>query len=211
MVRKASPKKKVAKKAVAPMDLTSKKQSKSAMKAVMLAKKKALRDQASKIRSVAKKSKSARSRKTNEKYVFGPFKHSCSELSNRIDLEIYGIEHFRPTYQVEFFFNDPDVEAKSSSKDLKSFAGKITVFGHSHCTGDEGHCDANRTPRRFGDTRSHHLTKAFKRITVTDAISALKANSLTITAIVTPLDEPDPGNKYEKLFDIQGMQLVSFE
>lgn len=174
-------------------------------------KKKARQKQVSTKKPTAKKPRSARSQEPNEKYVFGPFKHCCSELTNRVDLEIYGIEHFRPTYEVEFFFNDPNVSVNSSSNELKSFVGKITVFGHSHCSGDEGHCDANRSPSRFGDSRSHHLTKAFKRLTVTGAISALRTDSLTITAIVTPLDDPSPDNKYEKLFDIQGMQLVSFQ
>lgn len=144
-----------------------------------------------------------------EKHVFGPIKHAAPADFYRADLEFYGINHFRPSYTAHVFFNDPDVTEKTASEGRPSYAGSFSIFGHQTCSGDEGHCDAHEHLRRFDDRPSHPLTRAFKRVLVTDALRRVQSEGedLTITVVVST----DPSvDLAESVLDFTGMQLSTF-
>jgi hypothetical protein len=147
----------------------------------------------------------------HERRVFGPFAHGATSRLQRADLEFYGINHFRPSYLARIYFNDTKVDIDTATEDRESYAGSFAIFGHRECTGDEGHCDTHPQPTRFDDRPSHPLTRAFKRVVVTDALRrCLASDELTITvvAVTDPQDTIDPDTA---LMDFQGMQISTFE
>jgi hypothetical protein len=145
-----------------------------------------------------------------EVHTFGPISHHASGSMSRADLEFYGINHFRPSYVARIFFNDPDVDADSASEDRATYAGKFAMLGHPTCFGGEGHCVADNPRSRFDDRPSHPLTRAFKRVVVTDALRRwLDEPQLRITVIVTSAPDSDPPEE-GPLLDLHGMQLTTF-
>ena len=146
-----------------------------------------------------------------EKHVFGPFKHGMASTMQRVDLEFYGVNHFRPSYVARIYFNDNEVDADTATEERAGYAGSFAIFGHEQCFGDEGHCEVHPHSRRFDDRPSHPLTRGFTRVVVTDAMRrCLTSDDLTVTLIVTsdPASSVEPG---ESLLDIEGMQLTAFE
>ena len=139
--------------------------------------------------------------------------HQAPGEFKRAHLEIYGIDHFRPSYLSLIFFNDTDVTCDNASPERESFAGSFTVFGHSTCYGDEGHCSSKEELRRFDLRRSHPLTKAIKRVNVTEALRReIKNNSkIDITIVAITYDEEDTTEARNSLFDCEGIQLVTFQ
>ena len=49
----------------------------------------------------------------SELHVFGPIAHGADRSMFRADLELYGINHFRPSYVGLVFFNDPEADPDS--------------------------------------------------------------------------------------------------
>ncbi len=146
-----------------------------------------------------------------ELHSFGPIELDVDGDLARADLEVYGIDHFRPSYTALVFFNDAGVTARNASPRRRSYAGSFSIFGHAECLGDEGHCAVHADARRFDSRPSHPLTRAFKRVVVTDAVRALgRARTLTVTIVVAC----DPAaSDYEAdgpLFDCRGVQLTAF-
>jgi hypothetical protein len=146
-----------------------------------------------------------------EKHVYGPFRHGAGRAFRRTDLEFYRINHFRPSYVVNVYFNDPEVDEASDSRSRATYAGSFTIFGHTTCVGDEGHCVEHLEASRFDDRPSPPLTRAFKRIMVTDALRrVLDQEELTITLIATV--SPHAETAFEgSLLDFQGLQLAAFD
>ena len=139
-----------------------------------------------------------------EQHTFGPVPVP-SEPFARADLEIYGIDHFRPSYVADIYFNaGPDDPGAVP-------AGHFTIFGHDRCVGDEGHCDVPDHKRRFDDRPTSPLTKAFKRVVVTEPLRSIVTTGvpelrITIVANVDPADEGYDGT----IVDIEGLQLALF-
>ena len=143
-----------------------------------------------------------------EKHVFGPVHVDVPPDLSRADLELYGIDHFRPSYTARVFFNDPDVDVDDSSEDRASFAGDFAVFGHQRCVGDDGHCHVHEHLRRFDDRPSHPLTRAFKRVIVTEALRRVQGDELTVTLIVTSGEEAE--SPQLPLLSFEAMQIATF-
>ncbi len=138
----------------------------------------------------------------------------------RADLEIYGIDHFRPSYTGLVFLNADELDPKKVSVETPGYAGSFSVFGHPDCVGDEGHCHP-RTPGRFDPRRSHPLTKAFKRVIVTDSLRAALDGRKRLQISIVVGDEEggkksrkskkkDAKKRPAKLFDCAGLQIVTF-
>jgi hypothetical protein len=148
-----------------------------------------------------------KSRLVTEVFSFGPVAAPATGFT-RVDLEVFGINHFRPSFVALIFVNDPDVTAANASRERSSYAGRFAIFGHETCVGDVGHCEIEAVQRRFDDRPSHPLTRAFKRVVITDAIrNTGPSMPLTFTLVVSattdqPLDGP--------LLDVYGMQLTTF-
>jgi tyrosinase len=146
-----------------------------------------------------------------ELHTFGPIALDDTGPFERADLELYGIDHFRPSYTALVFFNDRTVTAANASPRRRGYAGSFSIFGHAECLGDEGHCAVHADTRRFDSRPSHPLTRAFKRVLVTDALRRLgRARALTVTLVVAC----DPAAAdYEAdgpLFSCSGVQLTTF-
>ena len=145
----------------------------------------------------------------SELHVFGPIAHGADRSMFRADLELYGINHFRPSYVGLVFFNDPEADPDNASEDRASYAGRFAIFGHQSCSGDEGHCVVHEHLRRFDDRPSHPLTRAFKRVIVTDALRRCLDEELTISIVVSA--DPKAAMEFEgPLLDLQGMQISTF-
>lgn len=147
-----------------------------------------------------------------EKRTFGPVAHNIARPYTRADLEIYGINTFRPSYTVHVFFNDPSVKDLDKPEERATYAGRLSVFGHPRCVGDEGHCHVPDSIRRFDTRPSHPLTRAFRRVIVTEALrTAIEAGrELTITFLAgADADKNDIEGKY--LFSFKGLQIVTFD
>ena len=145
-----------------------------------------------------------------EKHVFGPVDVTLPPGTTRADLEFYGVDHFCPSYVARVYFDDPDVDADSASEERESYAGRFAIFGHQRCFGDEGHCVAHEHLRRFDDRPSHPLTRAFKRVVVTDALRRRgDAGPLTVTVVVTA-DPAEVEGREEDLLRFEGLQLTTF-
>jgi len=150
-----------------------------------------------------------------EIHRFAPFRPALRPDYKRADLEIYGIDHFRQSYAALVFFNLGEVDAKTLTPEDPRCAGRFAVFGHPECAGDAGHC-APKTPGRFDLRRSHPLTAAFKRVTVTEALRRALSDSDTLAITVVAADEDgtrpraadDPGKP--RLLACKGLQLVTF-
>jgi hypothetical protein len=143
-----------------------------------------------------------------EKHVFGPVPVDVPTDLSRADLEFYRIDHFRPSYTARVFFNDPDVDVDDTSPERPSFAGEFAIFGHQRCAGDEGHCDAHEHLRRFDDRPSHPLTRAFKRVVVTEALRRLEGDELTVTVVVASAEEAEPPQL--PLLSFEALQITTF-
>ena len=146
----------------------------------------------------------------HEKHVIGPFKYELPEHYEKATLEIYGIEHYRPSFTVVVCLNDPEVEPQTCGKETKSYAGRFSIFGHAECAGDEGHCDVSYVRRRFDDRPSHPLTKAFRRIPITEPLQkACKGNKELTLTLVASCDVEYDDFEGDRLLDYSGIQIVT--
>jgi hypothetical protein len=146
-----------------------------------------------------------------EIHVFGPFAHRAASTMSRADLEFYGINHFRPSFIAHVFFNDPDISEDNWTERRPTLAGRFAIFGHQTCVGDEGHCEVPVGTRRFDDRPSHPLTRAFKRVVVTDAVLRCQAEGPELTVTVVAACDPGVEMQFEgPLLDIEGLQLTTF-
>jgi hypothetical protein len=158
-----------------------------------------------------------------EKHVFGPFAHGAPDDFTRADLEFIDVDHFAPSYVARVFFNDPDVDHESGTREHGAYAGEMAVFGHPICHGDEGHCMIPPVARIYDHRPSHHLTPAFKRVIVTDALrKALEAgDELTITILIS-YDPQFDGRRFghaakhghagheQQVFNIGSLRLLTY-
>ena len=143
--------------------------------------------------------------------VFGPFAHGAGAGLTRADLELYSLNHFRPSFVGHVFFNDPEVTEDNWTERRPSLAARFAVFGHQRCVGDEGHCEVPTTTRRFDDRPSHPLTRAFKRVVVTDALRRCLADGPQLTITIVAACDPGATMEFEgRLLDIGGLQLTTF-
>jgi hypothetical protein len=151
-------------------------------------------------------------RVVQEKYVFGPIRLPAATDFTRADLELYRLNHFRPSYVGHVFFNDPDVEPDSATEDRPTYAGTFALFGHQRCVGDEGHCDVPTETRRFDDRPSHPLTRAFRRVVVTDALRRTLAATTEVTVTIIVNARADDTLEYHgSLLDLEGLQISCFD
>lgn len=146
-----------------------------------------------------------------ELHTFGPIDCDVPRALSRADLEFYGIDHFRPSYTALVFFNDPGVTARNASERRRSYAGSFSIFGHRECSGDPGHCEVHGHLRRFDSRPSHPLTRAFKRVVVTDALRRVaRARTLTITLVVACAPADEGYDADGALLSLDGVQLTTF-
>ena len=141
-----------------------------------------------------------------ERHELGPFAVAETADVERADLELYGIDHFCPSYTALVFLNAAKVPTKELTDTHESYAGSFSILGHQRCSGDEGHCTTHAHLRRFDDRPSHPLTRAFKRVLITDALR--RAGTVeTVTLIVSAVVEE---KQAKPLFSAEGAQIATF-
>lgn len=145
-----------------------------------------------------------------ELHTFGPVPTPAENAWVRADLELYRINHFRPSFVARIFFNDPDVTIDNANSDRPSYAGQFAIFGHQLCSGDEGHCEVHTAARRFDTRPSHPLTRAFKRVLVTEALRRCQASGAVTVTIVVTCDPDELSDIHQPLLDFDGLQLTTF-
>ncbi len=125
-------------------------------------------------------------------------------------LEIFGINHLRPSYTAWIFFRKN--LTKRVSPGNKGFAGTLAVFGHSECWGGPGHCQNSEELRRFDSRPSSPMTRAFKRIPVAHALKAQIGNNKSSIDICIYAFSRElwPSQGKQKLLCCKGLQLVTF-
>jgi hypothetical protein len=147
-----------------------------------------------------------------EQHILGPIPVPENIDFTRADLEIYEINHYRPSFTVHIYLNAPADQDLEPSHD--SHAGSFSIFGHQRCSGDQDHCTVHPYTRRFDDRPSHPLTRAFKRVVITDALRRIAqsgASELTITLVVTAPPDPNGDDSREAILDYAGLQLATFD
>ena len=150
-------------------------------------------------------------RVVREKYVFGPVRLAIGMDFSRADLELYRINHFCPSFVAHVFFNDEDVDVENADEDRTSYAGTFALLGHQRCVGDEGHCDVPTEARRFDDRPSHPLTRAFRRVVVTDALRRAVADTSEVTVTIIVTARADESLEHDgPLLDLDGLQISCF-
>jgi len=101
----------------------------------------------------------------------------------RADLVFYGVDHSGPSFEARIHFNDTEI-GELTARDVESFAGSFTVFGHAGCAGDVGHCDVPSNPRDVFDRRPPHpLTPQTKTVIVTEALRRISDATLVISVV----------------------------
>lgn len=105
----------------------------------------------------------------------------------RADLQLHGLDHAGVSYEGRVFLNNKKANALTPTTKSEGYAGSFHVFGHGTCFGDVGHCDISSS-RRTRDLRSGHpLTRAFKRLPITDALRRAAKGNATITVAIVPI------------------------
>jgi tyrosinase len=129
----------------------------------------------------------------------------------RADLEIGGIRHTGSSYDAWVYFNHPDADQQTGTED-PGYVGSFTVFGHGGCFGAEGHCDAPDTRRRFDRRPLSRAIRMKKRVTLTDALLAARADGgqLQITVVGTPIAGSSPAAEPEGVLDIKRVSVVVY-
>ncbi len=127
----------------------------------------------------------------------------------RADLVFYGVDHSGPSFEARVYFNADRVD-ESTPRDVASFAGSFTVFGHHGCAGDEGHCVVPSGPRDVFDRRPPHaLTLQTKTVIVTEALRRHDdAETLVITVVAVAPGE-DRARAVDALF-FEGFSLLTY-
>lgn len=126
-------------------------------------------------------------------------------------LELYSLDHLRPSYTAWIFFTQK--LAKVVTLESDGYAGSFAIFGHSDCWGSEGHCDVPSSIRRFDTRRSHHLTPTFKRVLVTHALkkSITSGKKSLDIRIYAHSREDWPNRLGRPLISCGGIQLVTIQ
>lgn len=118
----------------------------------------------------------------------------------RADLIFTGIDHSGASYEARVFFDNADAGLDTPRDADSGYAGSFTVFGHSACVGDDGHCDPQWRYTDAFDLRGRHpLVPITKVVIVTDAVRRLTAGEVAVTVVVA-VPGPDHAETADALF-----------
>lgn len=134
-----------------------------------------------------------------------------SDDFSRADLEVGGIKHTGSSYDAWIYFNREDANQGTGTED-PGFVGSFSVFGHGGCFGAEGHCDAPDERRRFDRRPLSRAIRMKKRVTLTDALRAARADGgqLQITIVGTPVAGSSPAAEPEGILDVKRVSVVVY-
>ncbi len=114
-----------------------------------------------------------------------PSEHSGYD---RVDLELYEVDHSGDSFAVRVFIDDPDASLQTPMRDNSAYAGSFYVFGHGPCLGDEGHCEVPPGPISAYDFRAPYaLTPLYRRLPITEALRHRTDPAGTFTVTLVPV------------------------
>jgi hypothetical protein len=150
-------------------------------------------------------------------YVSDPIPLDLQKLERgfyRVDLEIYGLDHGGASYEGRVFVNKGNANQGTSKTVKNRYAGSFHVFGHGGCFGDIGHCDIKMDRRDYDLRPSHHLTKRFTRLIVTEPmLREAKKGAKEFTFTIVPVikgGDPDKCD-FENVLKFDRLSLVTFD
>ena len=149
-------------------------------------------------------------------FVSKPIEFRPSALENtfaRADLQLHGLDHSGASYEGRIFLNNAEADVSTPRMEKYGYAGSFHVFGHGTCYGDVGHCEVHGE-RRSRDLRpSHPLTRAFKRIPITNALRHAIAGSETpVTVTIVPVIQGgDVGCDLVDVLHFERLRLVTYD
>jgi hypothetical protein len=132
----------------------------------------------------------------------------------RADLEFIGVDHSGPSYEGRVFLNAPNANVRTPRELGAGYAGSFYIFGHTHCWGDEGHCDVPPGPLHGYDRRPpHQLVPQRHVLEVTEEIQALiEGRSSTFTVSVVPVVRDKDGSREDRgVLAFERLTLVTYE
>jgi len=133
----------------------------------------------------------------------------------RADLEFYGVDHAKASFEARLFINNPDAGPATATTDA-SYAGSFWIFGHGGCAGDEGHCEPPRQ-RRANDFRpAHQLIPVSKRVMITERLRSLVQPGEQFTVRVVPYIRPEsagrlPANLVTDVLQFDRADLLTYQ
>lgn len=123
------------------------------------------------------------------------------EAFTRADLVVRGISHESVSYDVRIYLDNPDASAATGFDPDQGYAGRITIFGHGGCFGDDGHCTLGNAPtgtqsRAIAFQMPHPLTRQTKRVNITaPLIRTLAAREGRLDTVTLVPTRRDPGRR----------------
>jgi hypothetical protein len=115
--------------------------------------------------------------------------HDSGVPFQRADLLFHDVDHSGESYEARIYVNNRSATLRTGRERGDGYAGSFYIFGHPHCWGDAGHCDAPPGPLHGFDHRQpHHLVPQLHTVDVTEAIQQLtETRAQTVTVTVLPV------------------------
>jgi hypothetical protein len=112
------------------------------------------------------------------------------EVTSRVDLIFYDVDHSGPSYEARVFADNPDAGIDTPRTPESGYLGAFTVFGHGGCYGDVGHCDIDQGTHDAFDVRPQHpLTPWTKTVILPpEGIAILTGESVRLTVVAVSMD-----------------------
>lgn len=128
----------------------------------------------------------------------------------RADLIFEDIDHTGVSFEARVFFDNAAAGVDTPRDPASGYAGSFTVFGHSNCVGDDGHCDPRARYTDVFDLRGRHpLTPITKVVIVTDAVRRLTAGEVSVTVVVV-VPGPEKAGTADVLF-FDRLRLTTYD
>jgi hypothetical protein len=100
----------------------------------------------------------------------------------RADLLFYGLDHSGSSYEAQVFVAARGIGGEPD-RDHRAYVGSFFILGHGGCFGDVGHCDIPTRRDEFDLRPPHQLEPATRIVTVTDALTAMLQQGLTVAKV----------------------------
>jgi hypothetical protein len=116
-------------------------------------------------------------------------RHDNGVPFQRADLRFHDLHHDGDSYEGRIYLNQPDASLRTPKTLTAGYAGSLYIFGHPHCWGDAGHCEAPSGPLHgYDNRRPHHLVPQLHVVEITDAIRhLLETDAQAVTVTVLPV------------------------
>ncbi len=141
-------------------------------------------------------------------------------MFKRADLIFEGVDHAHGSYEVRVFLNNKKADETTARSAETGYAGRFVVFGHGHCFGEEGHCDASiaaiPSPTTApGGGRQHPMTPGRHVLTITEQLDRIlnapgkRLETLTLVPVSKAPRREERGGLTD-LFKFGGVSLRTY-